>query len=286
MLDNPAATSAASAQPNATPASVRWALGLPLLRVVLVAAASGATWLIMSAVESDLAFPPPAMLSAVAMLPVNVICLLLVMRRLRREGRAVRDLLGFDRSRIGTDLLWGLLWLAVLYLPFVGAIMLVVWVQHGSEMFVAMQTIFFDPETVPTLNPLAWTIIAVVAVITFAPLNAPTEELVYRGYAQGTLRQAQGSTRRAQGSTGARWPTVVAVIVPSIIFALQHVWYAPTPDAVVAFVCAFFVWGVGSAVIYLGQRRLMPVVFAHLLVNLLFTLPALAVPVFLSTSGV
>ncbi|WP_300265870.1 CPBP family intramembrane glutamic endopeptidase [Microbacterium sp.] len=279
MLDNPATIPAVSARPNDTPASARWALGLPLLRVVLVAAASGATWLITSAFESDLAFPPPAMLSAAAMLPVNIICLLLVMRLLRREGRTVRDLLGFDRRRIGTDLLWGLLWLAVLYLPFVGAIMLVVWVQHGSEMFVAMQTIFFDPETVPTLNPVAWSVIAVVAVITFAPLNAPTEELVYRGYAQGTLRQARGSTE-------ARWPTVVAVIVPSIFFALQHVWYAPTPDAVVAFVCAFFVWGVGSAVIYLGQRRLMPVVFAHLLVNLLFTLPALAVPVFLSTSGV
>lgn len=249
----------------------RWALGLPALRVALLAAASALTWLVVNAFESNVAFPPPAMLAAVAMLPVNVICLWLVVRLLRREGRTVRELLGFEPRRIFTDLLWGLLWLAVLYLPFAGAIMLVVWMQHGSEMFIAMETVFFDPATVPTLNPIAWTILAIVAVLTFAPLNAPTEELVYRGYAQGNLAR--------------RWPTVLAIIVPSILFGLQHVWYAPTPDAVVAFVCAFFVWGVGSGLIYLRQRRLMPLVVAHVLINLLTTLPALAVPFYLSANG-
>lgn len=249
----------------------RWALGLPALRVALLAAASALTWLVVNAFESNVAFPPPAMLAAVAMLPVNVICLWLVVRLLRREGRTVRELLGFEPRRIFTDLLWGLLWLAVLYLPFAGAIMLVVWMQHGSEMFIAMETVFFDPATVPTLNPIAWTILAIVAVLTFAPLNAPTEELVYRGYAQGNLAR--------------RWPTVLAIIVPSILFGLQHVWYAATPDAVVAFVCAFFVWGVGSGLIYLRQRRLMPLVVAHVLINLLTTLPALAVPFYLSANG-
>lgn len=251
--------------------AARWAIGLPVLRVALVAAASALTWLVVNAVERDVAFPPPAMLAAVAMLPVNVICLWVVARLLRKEGRTIRELLGFVPRRIGKDLLWGLLWLAVLYLPFVGTIMLVVWFQHGSEMFIAMETVFFDPATVPTLNPIAWTIIAIAAVVTFAPLNAPAEELVYRGYAQGNLAR--------------RWPTALAIVVPSILFGLQHVWYAPTPDAVAAFVCAFFVWGVGSGLIYLRQRRLMPLVFAHGLVNLLFTLPALAVPFFLSTNG-
>lgn len=249
-----------------------WAIGLPLLRVVLVAAASALVWLIVRIFDADAAFPPPAMLSAVAMLPVNIVCLVLLSRILKREGRSIRALLDFAPRRIVVDLLWGLLWVAVMYLPFAGAIILVVWLQHGDQVFEMMQTVFFDPASIPTLAPAAWTVIAIVSVLTFAPLNAPAEELVYRGYSQGKL--------------AARWPAAVAIIVPSLIFALQHIWYAPTPDAVVAFVCAFFVWGVGSGIIYRAQRRLMPLVFAHGLVNLGFSLPALAVPFFLAEIGV
>jgi membrane protease YdiL (CAAX protease family) len=41
---------------------------------------------------------------------------------------------------------------------------------------------------------------------------------------------------------------------------------------------AFFVWGLGSALIYRWQRRLMPLIIAHFLVNLMSTLPALILP--------
>jgi membrane protease YdiL (CAAX protease family) len=255
------------------PAS-RWAIGLPVLRVVLVAAASCLTWLIVSAFESGIAFPPPPMLAVIAMLPVNILCLSLVRRLLHTQGRTVRDVLGLEPRRILRDLLWGLLWIAVLYLPFTGAIMLVTWLQHGRELFERMETVFFDPAAVPALTPLAWAVIGIIGALTFAPLNAPVEELVYRGYAQGTLRR--------------RWPIALAVLAPAAVFAVQHVWYAPTPDAVAAFVVAFFVWGAGSGLIYLRQRRLMPLVFAHGLVNLFFTLPALAlpfIPVELMTNG-
>lgn len=249
----------------------KWSIGLPVLRVLLVAAASALTWLIVSAFESGVTFPPPPMIAVVAMLPVNMICLLLVARLLRVHGRSIRDVLGFAPRRILKDLLWGLLWLVVMYIPFVGTIMLVVWLQHGDEMFIRMETVFVDPSAIPTLNPVAWSIIGVIGALTFAPLNAPVEELVYRGYSQGLLAR--------------RWPTAFAIIVPSILFALQHIWYAPTPGATVAFVCAFFVWGICSGLIYLRQRRLMPLVFAHGLVNLFFTLPALAMPFFLTQNG-
>lgn len=249
----------------------KWAIWLPVLRVLLVAAASALTWLVVSAFESGTAFPPPPMIAVVAMIPVNIICLLLVVRLLRIQGRSIRDALGFAPRRIVKDLLWGLLWLVVMYIPFAGTIMLVVWAQHGSEMFVRMETVFVDPSAIPTLNPVAWSIIGVVGALTFAPLNAPAEELVYRGYAQGQLARS--------------WPAAFAIVVPSILFGLQHIWYAPTPDAVVAFVCAFFVWGVCSGLIYHRQRRLMPLVFAHGLVNLFFTLPALAMPFLLTQNG-
>lgn len=253
------------------PGISRWAIGLPLLRWALVAAASVLAWLIVGVFTEAVAFPLPSLLAAVAMLPVNLVCLLLVARILRREGRSIRELLGFDPRRILTDLLWGLLWVAVMYLPFAGTIVLVVWLQHGEEVFTAMETVFFNPASVPTFGPVAWTILGIIAVVTFAPLNAPAEELVYRGYAQGSL--------------ATRWPTAVAIIVPAFIFALQHIWYAPTPEAVIAFVCAFFVWGIGSGLIYRGQRRLMPLVFAHGLVNLGFSLPALAIPFFITEIG-
>ncbi len=248
-----------------------WAVGLPLLRIGLVAAASVITWAVVQLIEPGIAFPPPSLLASLAMFPVNLICLFLVARLLKRVGSSIRELLGFDRRRLLTDLLQGLLWVLVLYLPFAGTIMLVTWLQHGDQMFERMQTVFFDPAAVPTLNPVAWTILGILTVLTFAPVNAPTEELVYRGIGQGVLAR--------------RIPTALAVLSSAVLFGLQHVWYAATPDAVLPLACAFVVWGAGSGLIYLRQRRLMPVVFAHGLVNLVFTLPALAIPYFLANGG-
>lgn len=256
---------------SAPPIPIGWAVGLPALRIGLVAAASVVTWLVVQSVDPGAAFPPPSMLATLAMLPVNLICLLLLARLLQRAGSSIRELLGFDRRRLVTDLLLGLLWLLVLYLPFGGTILLVTWLQHGDELFQRMQTIFFDPAAVPTLDPVVWTVIGILTVLTFAPLNAPTEELVYRGVAQGVLAR--------------RVPTGFAVFGSAVLFGLQHVWYAATPDAVLPMASAFVVWGAGSGLIYLRQGRLMPIVFAHALVNLLFTLPALALPFLFAENG-
>ena len=79
-------------------------------------------------------------------------------------------------------------------------------------------------------------------------------------------------------------PVALAIVVASVFFGLQHIWYAPTPDAVLVYACAFFVWGVGSGIIAWRQRRLLPLIVAHGLVNLLTSLPSLAVP-FLLANG-
>lgn len=250
---------------------VRWAIGLPALRVALVAAASIVTWLAFGGATSDLAFPPPAVIASLAMLPVNLVSLAIVIRLVHRGGGTIRGILGFSPRRIGTDLLWGLLWLAVMYMPFSAALMLVVWLQYGPEMFSRMETLFVDPSSFPVLDATAWSIIGVIVVVTFAPLNAPTEELVYRGVGQGVL--------------GRHASTAAAIVVPAALFALQHVWYAATPAAILPFVCAFFVWGLCSGLIYRRQKRLMPLVFAHVFVNLAFTVPALFMPTLLATTG-
>ena len=83
------------------------------------------------------------------------------------------------------------------------------------------------------------------------------------------------------------WPSraAPAILVPGAIFALQHVFYAPTPDLAIVFVAAFFVWGVGSGIIVHRQGRLMPIIVAHFLVNLSLSAPAL-VFVFLPATAI
>jgi len=250
--------------------ALAWGFGLPALRVLLVAAACTLAWLLLVATVGPSAFPPPPLVAAVAMLPVNVVCLGLVVRRIRATGGSATSLIGYRRGRLAGDVLWGLLWLAVLYVPFAMTIMLVMWALHGDAMFTAFETVFFDPQAIPPLSPAVAAVLAVVAVVTFAPLNAPTEELVYRGSVPHDLAR--------------RMPLPAAILVSAALFGLQHVWYAPTPDAVLVYVCAFFVWGIGSGIIAWRQGRLLPLIIAHGLVNLLTSLPALAVP-FLLANG-
>ena len=248
-----------------------WGLGLPALRVALVAVACTLAWVVVGVTAAWMPYPLPPMFAAIAMLPVNLVCLALVVRRLRSEGRRVGDLVGYRRGRLGRDILWGLLWLVVLYVPFALTIMLVMALLHGDAMYAAFETVFFDPEAGFPLSPAVVAVLAVVAVATFAPLNAPAEELLYRGTAQQDLAR--------------RMPVAVAILVASAFYGLQHVWYAPTPDAVLVYACAFFVWGVGSGLIAWRQRRLLPIIVAHFLVDLLTSLPALAVPFFLANGA-
>lgn len=238
---------------------IGWPIALPLIRVLLVAAASALTWLILVAAGQPTEFPPTT-LSSLALIPVNVCCLLLVRYRLHREGRRVRDLIGFSRRGLPKDLLWGLLWLIVLWIPFAGAIMVVMAIRFGSDLPAALETVFV-PTSVPDLPAALWLLFAVIIVITFAPLNAPAEELIFRGYAQ------QGMARYA--------PTWVAIAVPAVIFGLQHAFFAPNPDAMLVLVIAFVVWGLGSGLIVHRQRRLTPIIIAHGIVNLVTSSPAL-----------
>lgn len=221
---------------------------------------------IVRALGQPVGFPPVPLLSAVYLLPVNLVCLVLLRRVLHREGRSVRDLLGFDRSRLGRDTSWGLLWIAVLYVPFALTVLGVMAVLYGADVFSAFETIFV-PDVVPTWGFATSLVLGVVAVVTFAPINAPTEELVYRGYAQSGMQAGLGP-----------W---LAISISALGFGLQHVFFAATIDAMVVYAAAFFVWGFGSGIIYWRQGRLMPLVIAHFLVNLLTSLPAVLVPFFL-----
>jgi membrane protease YdiL (CAAX protease family) len=253
-----------SAAVSPEPARVVNLIGLPVLRVVLVGLAAVATWGVLVAAGDDASFPPMMLYAATSMLVVNLVSLALVRRALHREGLRARALIDFSWRRLGTDVLWGLLWLAVLWIPFALAVLGVGYAMFGADVFVRFETLFYDPTYVPTFDRVLLTVLAFVAVLSFAPLNAPTEELVYRGYSQGGLR--------ARG-----WPALWAIVVPATIFATQHVFYAATADAVWIYLAAFFVWGVGSGIIVWWQRRLMPIIVAHFLVNVMTSAPALLI---------
>lgn len=253
-------------------ASARRPLGLLFGRVGLVAAASVLVWALFGALGVWTAFPLPLLVGVVAMLPVNVASLIWVRRLVHDDGGRLRDLIGFSAKRLGVDVLWGLLWLVVLYVPFAFTVMGVMALLHGDAMFVAFETVFFDPATMPVLAPWLVATLVIVSVVSFAPLNAPVEELVYRGYGQRGLAR--------------RLPVWAAIVVSAALYGLQHAFYAASLDSVIVYVCAFFVWGVGSGVIAHRQGRLMPIIVAHVLVNLAMTAPALALLFLPSTIGV
>lgn len=262
----PRATSSASRLPP-----LGRVLGLPLLRVVLVGLAAAMTWLLLAGDDGPGAFPPEFTYAALTILPINLISLWLVRRALHREGIRARDLIDFSWRRLGADVLWGLLWLAALSVPFALTMVGVLVGLEGVGVFERFDTIFVPAASGETPDRTVLTVTAVVTVLTFAPLNAPTEELVYRGYSQGGLQRH-------------RWPAFWAIVVPAAIFGLQHVFFAPAGPLTLAYVAAFFVWGAGAGVIVWWQRRLMPIIVAHFLTNLFTSTPVLVL-VFLPDSA-
>jgi membrane protease YdiL (CAAX protease family) len=238
-------------------------VNLVLVRIALLVAAATATALIVSAVAGttfSLALTPQ--LSALYFVPVNIACLLILRRSLRERGSSLRDLADFDRTRLGRDVLQGLLWLFVLFIPFAAALNLAMLALFGpGGMLGAYETVFTPaPEQLVEFAPwFAWGSAALTAVL-FPVTNAPAEELVFRGHAQGGLFNA--------GS-----PAWLAVGLPAAAFGIQHVLLAPSPTGMLVYACAFLGWGLGAGVIYRRTGRLMPVIIAHFFTNLMAVAP-------------
>ena len=146
---------------------------------------------------------------------VNVVCLLLLRWRCRVEGISLRQIMDFRRQRWVADLGLGLLWSMVL-----GALMMigvggVVLALHPAEGFEAFEHCFIGDAEFSIELPI-W--LAVVSATAFPLLNAPMEELQYRGYSQPGLIAACNRPR-----TG--------IVVVAIGFGLQHVVFSLTATA-------------------------------------------------------
>lgn len=264
----------ASARPGGgSPGRRAWpALALLAIRLALVAVATVVAWLVVSGWGASVTFPPDPMLAALSLLPVNVLSIFLVGELLRSDGQTIRDLLGIRPGKVLADIGWGLLWMVVLSVPFALAVTGTVWLLYGDRSIAAFETIFYNPESTLIVDPVITLVLGIVAFVTFAPLNAPAEELVYRGYAQSRLTAA--------------WPAGLAIVLPAVVFGVQHAFFAPTQAAMLVYVVAFTVWGLGAALIVRRQGRLLPVVIAHFIINLGTSTPALVFPILLISGAI
>ena len=191
---------------------------------------------------------------------VNVFCFLLLHRLLKKEGRSIKELIDFRIDRVIKDILFGLLWLLVLYVPFVVTIMGVMFVMYGPDLFEHFQTVFAGNEeifTFPRPQWLMWLTACISFIFPF--LNAPIEELMYRGFAQPLFINHYKKV----------W---IGILIPSIGFALQHVILAASLQGAIIYAAAFFVWGIGSGIIFHTQKRLFPLIVCHFFVNIAFAI--------------
>lgn len=234
------------------------------IRLGAVLAIAVVIWLGLGGAAGGVAFPPSGPWATLGLLPVNLLCLWLLLRRLRTEGLSLREALGVERGKVGRDIAWGLLWILVLNVPFMVAITVTVFAMYGSGAPAAFETLFFDASSVPDTSPGVLLVIAVLSVIPFMVTNAPVEELVYRGYGLNGISY--------------RWGIVPGVIVTSILFGAQHILFAATVPGMLVYFVAFTVWGAVAAIIVRRQGRLFPVVISHWIVNTMLSVPGLLIP--------
>jgi len=207
----------------------------------------------------DFQFPFLNDMSPIYFTLVNVLCFVLLHHLLKKDGRSLKDLSGFQRERLWKDILYGFLWLFILYIPFLIAVVITMLTMFGTDFHLHFQTVFTgDAESSNFARPewLLW--FSACTALVFPFLNAPIEELMYRGYAQPIFLKHFNKI-------------VPAIAIPSLGFALQHIMLAPSWQGAVVYFVAFFLWGVGSGIIYYKQKRLFPLIVCHFVVNVAFS---------------
>lgn len=171
-------------------------------------------------------------------------CILLLIWLTRREGIGLKDLIGINKNRLGRDIGIGIGLLFLIAVLLYGGLTLSALLIYKSPL----------PPELPFTPPL-WT--AWFAVLIFPFTVGIIEELTYRGYA---LPRLEVITKR-------RW---LALLIMTIGFGSQHI-VSPILDW--QYSLYFFLpslpIGLLMGYIYLKQRRLLPLIIAHVGINLM-----------------
>lgn len=235
-------------------------LRIAYIRLGLLLCGLGYTVAVLYASKTPASFPPDSLLACTYFSVANIICLLLIRRYIQTTGKSWAHFIGFQRNHISRDCAWAVLWFFVLYIPFFLCIMLIPLALYGPTGFSYLETAFVPSH--PTILPKPVTIIlAFTAALVFPLVNAPAEEVIYRGLILENATQ----------------PTFIVLTIQAALFAINHLLFAPTMLAAGIYAIAFFLWGFGAGIIVKKQQRLMPMIISHFLVNAIMALPALTI---------
>lgn len=170
-------------------------------------------------------------------------CLALLWRLTRREGIGLFDLVGFERSRIGRDVLLGLALIPVSLLFIFGGTSAAGWIVYGT----VEPPVFLGGLPLPA---------ALYGVLVFPFLWGLTEQMTYNGY---LLPRFQILCRN----------TVVAVAIVSFVWSIEHAFIPFTLDSkTMAFRTLSAVpHSIFQTLLYLRLRRLVPLALAHALMD-------------------
>jgi uncharacterized protein len=179
---------------------------------------------------------------------VDVGCLLLLWRQSRREGIRLGTLFGIERSRLGREVLWGLLYFVVLF-PIVAGLgsKLAGWLVYRTMQ---LTPAMLAPGLLSERHLPHWAVVYSLSV--FWLVWSPTEEVIYQAYCATRLQVLTGST----------WVTVTWV---GFWWAFQHSVFPVVFDGhlIVFRFLQFLPLVVVLQLIYLRTRRLPRMIVMH-----------------------
>jgi membrane protease YdiL (CAAX protease family) len=170
-------------------------------------------------------------------------CLVFLWRLTRREGIRLFDLVGFDRSHVGRDILLGFALIPVSLVFILGGTYGAGWLLYGAPS----QPYFFGALPLPA---------AIYGVLVFPFLWGLTEQMTYNGY---LLPRFQVLGRK----------TSVAIGVVASVWALQHAFMPLTfdPTFMTFRLASSLPFSLFLTMLYLRLRRLLPLAIAHALLD-------------------
>ena len=113
---------------------------------------------------------------------VDIGCLLLLWRQTKQEGIRFIDLFGIERSRLGREALWGLLYLVALFPVLAGGTKLASWLVYGTKQLVPAM---LAPGLLSDRQLPHWAVVYSLSV--FWLVWSPTEEVIYQAYCAARL---------------------------------------------------------------------------------------------------
>lgn len=170
-------------------------------------------------------------------------CITLLWRLTRREGMGLFDLVGFERARLGRDVLLGFALVPVSLAFILGGIYAAGWLLYGT----------LTPPYLFGSLPLA---AAFYGVLVFPFVWGLTEQMTYNGYLAPRFQVLCRSTGRAVACVAFAW-SFQHVVMPLTFDAKFMVFrlLSPVPFSVFA------------TLLYLRLRRLLPFAIAHALMD-------------------